>query len=55
MNSRQFHARIHELFGQWLTDFKENEEYGSCNFSSADYQKIGYATNITPRSSCRLA
>lgn len=48
MNSQQFHARIHELFGQLLTDFKENEEYGSCNFSSADYRKIGYATNITP-------
>ncbi|HFL3236725.1 TPA: Nif3-like dinuclear metal center hexameric protein [Clostridioides difficile] len=37
-----------ELFGHLVKDFKEDEEYGYCNFSSGNYKKIGYATNITP-------
>ncbi|MEO2260450.1 Nif3-like dinuclear metal center hexameric protein [Paenibacillus amylolyticus] len=45
---QQFRSHIDELFGQLLKDFNENEEYGYCNFSSANYKKIGYATNITP-------
>lgn len=48
MELAQFRAYIEELFGQLLIDFKENEEYGYCNFSAASYKKIGYATNITP-------
>lgn len=45
---QQFRSHIDELFGQLLKDFIENEEFGYCNFSSGDYKKIGYATNITP-------
>jgi hypothetical protein len=38
---------INELFGQLLTEFKEDEEYGYYNLSSKKYARIGYATNIT--------
>ncbi|WP_028562591.1 Nif3-like dinuclear metal center hexameric protein [Paenibacillus pinihumi] len=48
MNLQQFSSRIEELFGQLLEDFNENDEYGYCNFTSANYKKLGYATNITP-------
>lgn len=48
MKLGQFRAYIEECFGQQLIEFKENEEYGYCNFSSISYRKIGYATNITP-------
>lgn len=45
---QQFKSHIEELFGQLLKDFKENDEYGYCNFSTAHYKKLGCATNITP-------
>jgi putative NIF3 family GTP cyclohydrolase 1 type 2 len=48
MNVQKFKPYINELFGQLLIDFKEDEEYGFCNLSSNNYERIGYATNITP-------
>jgi dinuclear metal center YbgI/SA1388 family protein len=48
MNDGQFRLYINKLFGQLLIDFKEDEEYGFCNFSSKDYVRVGYATNFTP-------
>ncbi|RXZ77439.1 Nif3-like dinuclear metal center hexameric protein [Paenibacillaceae bacterium] len=45
---QQFRSHIEELFGQLLKDFNENDEYGYCNFSTVNYKKLGYATNITP-------
>ncbi|MCL6604613.1 MAG: Nif3-like dinuclear metal center hexameric protein [Paenibacillus sp.] len=48
MIAQEFRSHINELFGQLLIDFKEDEEYGFCNFSLNKYERIGYATNITP-------
>jgi putative NIF3 family GTP cyclohydrolase 1 type 2 len=48
MDIQQFRSCIIELFGQLLTEFKEDEEYGFYNLSSNQYARIGYATNITP-------
>lgn len=48
MDTLQFKSYIHELFGSLLNDFEENEEYGYHLFSSNHYQRIGYATNLTP-------
>lgn len=48
MNVQQFKSQIEELFGPLLLEFKENEEYGFCNFSLNNYERIGFATNITP-------
>ncbi|WP_054958508.1 Nif3-like dinuclear metal center hexameric protein [Paenibacillus dakarensis] len=45
---QQFRLHIEELFGQLLNEFNEFDEYGYCNFSSANYKKLGYATNLTP-------
>jgi putative NIF3 family GTP cyclohydrolase 1 type 2 len=45
---QQFRSYINELFGQLLIDFQEDDEYGFCNFSLNNYERIGYATNITP-------
>lgn len=48
MIAQQFRSCIHELFGPLLIDFKEDDEYGFCNFTSNHFERIGYATNITP-------
>jgi len=48
MNAQQFKLHLNELFGQLLMDFKEDEEYGFNHFSLNNYERIGYATNITP-------
>ncbi|WMT39628.1 Nif3-like dinuclear metal center hexameric protein [Paenibacillus sp. D2_2] len=48
MNTEQFKSYIHEIFGHLLIEFKEDEEYGFSNFTLNNYNKIGYATNITP-------
>lgn len=48
MNNQQFNTYINELFGTLLQDFREDDEYGFCNFTLNNYKKIGYATNISP-------
>lgn len=49
MNLKQFKQFTGDQFGPLLETFKEDDEFGYANFSSdIEYQKIGYATNITP-------
>ncbi|MEK8131536.1 Nif3-like dinuclear metal center hexameric protein [Paenibacillus filicis] len=48
MDVQQFKSYLHELFGPLLTAFQEDEEYGFCNFTLNHYERIAYATNITP-------
>ncbi|MCR8645485.1 Nif3-like dinuclear metal center hexameric protein [Paenibacillus sp. N1-5-1-14] len=48
MNAKQFKSYLNELFGELLVEFKEDDEYGFCNFTLDNYTRIGYATNLTP-------
>jgi dinuclear metal center YbgI/SA1388 family protein len=48
MDTLQFKSYIHELFGSLLNEFEEDDEFGFHHFLSNGYQRIGYATNMTP-------
>jgi putative NIF3 family GTP cyclohydrolase 1 type 2 len=48
MNTSQFKSYISELFGDFLLEFHEDDEFGFNNFRSINYTKVGFATNITP-------
>ncbi|CAM4239780.1 Nif3-like dinuclear metal center hexameric protein [Bacillus manliponensis] len=46
MNIKQFQKYIETLFGQHLHKYGD-DEYGFTNTSKEEFQKIGYATNLT--------